>query len=221
MKGEKGKGDRMDQNETPDRIDKRKEANRLVKDKITDALFSLLREKPLHEISVTEITKRAQVARVSFYRNYESKEDVLSTLVDDVLELFRSEIDPDAGEGYYCYENVLLSFQYFYQWKDYFVDMYRSNFAALLLESLNQFHESVVGTMPRNSIERYQLYLYIGALFDVATVWLQNGAQESQEEMAEMFCRSLGIPVEKQQPKRRKGRPRFFLTHGPRPEDQT
>ena len=176
-------------------MDKRKLANRQVKDKITEALFALLKEKPLDEISVTEITEKAKVARVSFYRNYDSKEDVLCTLVEDVLELFRSQIDPDAGEGFYSYENVLLSFRFFYQWRDYFVDMYRSNFAALLLESMNQFHESVVGTMPMNSIDRYQLYLYIGALFDVATVWLQNGAQESQEEMADMVCRSLGIPI--------------------------
>ena len=55
-----------------ERMDKRKEANRQVKDKITDALFALLKEKPLHELSVTEITQRAKVARVSFYRNYDS-----------------------------------------------------------------------------------------------------------------------------------------------------
>ena len=175
--------------------DKRKASNRLVKEKITAALFSLLKEKPLHEITVTEITQKAQVARVSFYRNYTSKEDVMVKLVEDVLELFRAEIDPEAGEGFYCYENVLRSFRYFYQWRDYFVDMYRSNFAALLLESLNSFHESVVGTMPAGSIERYQLYLYIGALFDVATVWLQNGAKESQEEMAAMMCRALRLSV--------------------------
>lgn len=181
---------------------RRKVANRLVKEKITAALFALLREKPLHEITVTEITNKAQVARVSFYRNYTSKEDVMVKLVEDVLELFREQVDPDPGENYYCYENVLLSFRFFYQWRDYFVDMYRSNFAALLLESLNQFHESLVGTMPAGSIDRYQLYLYMGALFDVATVWLQNGAKESQEEMAAMVCKAFhfpGIPGEKEE----------------------
>ena len=175
---------------------KRKEANRQVKEKITEALFALLKEKPLHEISVTEITKKAGVARVSFYRNYDTKEDVMATLVEDVLELFRSKVGADPGLGFYCYENVLLSFQFFYEWRDYFVDMYRSNFAALLLESLNSFHESMMGSMPQSSIERYQLYMYIGALFDVATVWLQNGAKESAEEMAQMICRYLNIEVE-------------------------
>ena len=214
-KGEPGAGERKTEAE-----DKRRASNRQVKEKITAALFALLKEKPLHEITVTEITGKAQVARVSFYRNYTSKEDVMVKLVEDVLELFRAEIDPEAGEGFYCYENVLRSFRYFYQWREYFVDMYRSNFAALLLESLNSFHESVVGTMPVGSIERYQLYLYMGALFDVATVWLQNGAKESQEEMAAMVCRALRLPIHHEEPHLAKDHEGESLQKG-HPEDES
>ena len=175
-------------------MDKRKTVNQEIKRKITDALFLLLKEKPLHEITVTELVKKAGVARISFYRNYSSKEDVLQTLVNDVLASFAKEARGGAAD-FYCYENVLLSFRYFLSWRNYFVDMYRSNFAALLLESLNQFHEELLGEMPAASIERYQLYIYIGALFDTATVWLQNNARESPEEMAAMFCRCAKLPV--------------------------
>ena len=174
-------------------MDRRKEANRVVKEKITRSLFSLMREKPLSEISITEVVTRAGVARSSFYRNYDSKEDVMRKLIWDVLEQFREEIHRETPEEFYCFENVLLSFRYFEKWEGYCIDIVRSSFGAMLLDTLNQFHESVAGSMPANSIDRYQLYIYIGALFDTAMVWLQDGKRETAEEMAEMFCRYMRI----------------------------
>lgn len=47
--------------------------------------------------------------------------------------------------------------------------------------------------MPNRSIERYKLYMYMGALFNTAIVWLQNGTKESEEEMADMFYKTRGI----------------------------
>ena len=62
-------------------MDKRKIANQKVKTNITNALFELLKEKSISEISITEIIVKAKVARASFYRNYSSKESVITTLI--------------------------------------------------------------------------------------------------------------------------------------------
>ena len=70
-------------------MDKRKEANRRVKSSITEALLSLMYQKSFSDISITELIQTANVARTSFYRNYESKEDVLITLIGDVLDQFK------------------------------------------------------------------------------------------------------------------------------------
>ena len=58
-------------------MDKRKEANLHVKNSITDALIALMNEKSFETISVSEITNRARVSRVSYYRNFNSKEDMI------------------------------------------------------------------------------------------------------------------------------------------------
>lgn len=123
-------------------MDKRKAENLRVKQSITNALFALMREKSLSDVQITELVGRAGVARASFYRNYDSKEDVLITLVRDVLERFRGEIS---------------------------------------------FHESIEGTMASSSIQRYQLYAYIGALLNTGQVWLSGDARTSPEDMARYF----------------------------------
>lgn len=175
-------------------MDKRREANLRVKQSITDTLFSLMKERSLADIHITELVDGAGVARASFYRNYCSKEDVLVTLIRDVLDEFGEEIDMESG-SFYTYGNVLLSFQYFKKYRSYILNLYCSGFASVLLEELNHFHESVEGSMPSSSIEKYQLYLYIGALFNTAVVWLAEDDKTSPEDIARFFldsaCRML------------------------------
>ena len=51
--------------------------NAYVLEHLTDALLSLLAEKPMNEISISELCNVAGVGRTSFYRNFESKEEIL------------------------------------------------------------------------------------------------------------------------------------------------
>lgn len=173
-------------------MDKRKQENLRVKMNITTALLDLMHQKKLSDISITEIIQNAHVARASFYRNFTSKEDVLMVLVEDVLTYYHDTADYEAGE-YFSYKNVLRAFQFFYFFRSYVLDLYEFGYGAMILEKLNQFHEEVAGTMPSSSLERYNLYIYIGALYNMAISWLRSGARESIENIAATFCRGIGI----------------------------
>ena len=173
-------------------MDKRKEANLRVKERITTTLFHLLEQKSISEISVSEIISGAGVARASFYRNYSSKESVIPTLIADVLETFRETIQYDEN-NFYTYENVRRSFEYFSRYETQVLDLHRFGYGSILLEMLNQFHEEVAGTMAHRSIERYKLYIYIGSLYNTAMIWLQGGQKESVDEIADMFYVTCAI----------------------------
>ena len=73
------------------------------------------------------------------------------------------------------------------------LDLYQFGYGSILLEELNRFHEDIAGTMPNKSIDKYQLYMYIGALFNTAIIWIQNGTKESEEDITKLFCRTCGI----------------------------
>ncbi|MDO5546117.1 MAG: TetR/AcrR family transcriptional regulator [Eubacteriales bacterium] len=169
-------------------MNKRQEANLRVKAHITAALLKLLNEKSISDITVSEIIAQAGVARASFYRNYSSKESVITTLITDALEDFRAGIQYD-GDNYYTYENIRRSFEYFSRFDKPILDLHRFGYGSLIVEKLNQFHEEIAGTMPQRSIERYRLYMYIGSLYNTALVWLQGGKAESVDEISDMFYR--------------------------------
>ena len=60
--------------------------NAYVIEHITESLLKLLKEKPMQEISISEIVDTAGVGRTSFYRNYETKEDVVKKYIVNLLE---------------------------------------------------------------------------------------------------------------------------------------
>ena len=113
-------------------MDKRKEANMRVKDNITKSLFDLMHKKSFSNISITELIQTAGVARVSFYRNYDSKEDVLVKLIDDVLEEYRSEIDW-SGPDYYTEQNICRSFACFKKYGEFVLDLCEFGYGSILL----------------------------------------------------------------------------------------
>ncbi|MEM7348434.1 MAG: TetR/AcrR family transcriptional regulator, partial [Chloroflexota bacterium] len=50
------------------------------------ALISLLRRKLLAKIQIKEIVEEADVSRTTFYQHFETKEELLFSLMDDVFE---------------------------------------------------------------------------------------------------------------------------------------
>ena len=62
-------------------------ANLIVRDSIETALIQLMEKKPFGEITISEIVGKAGVSRVSYYRNYYYKEEVLFAKMEMLLFL--------------------------------------------------------------------------------------------------------------------------------------
>ncbi|MEO1646588.1 MAG: TetR/AcrR family transcriptional regulator, partial [Chloroflexota bacterium] len=55
---------------------------------LQDALIDLLHEKSLENIDIQEITELADTARVTFYRHYGTKEELLIDAMHDIHDRF-------------------------------------------------------------------------------------------------------------------------------------
>ena len=64
-----------------------------VKDRITDAFITLLQTKAYREITVVDIVTQASSGRVSFYRNFEDKDDVIQYYISRETDLWLSDSD--------------------------------------------------------------------------------------------------------------------------------
>jgi len=62
----------------------RNESNRLAKECIVTALIELMKTQDYNTITITDLTKKAGVSRMAYYRNYSSKEDIINTFANEV-----------------------------------------------------------------------------------------------------------------------------------------
>ena len=155
--------------------------------------MELMAEKSYMDITVTDIINTAQVARASFYRNYKTKTDVLTTLIHDILENYRLTSAYDIS-AYFSYENIHHAFSCFLENREYALDICNSGFGAMLLEELNSFHWSMIKTPVAKPSERYFHYFFIGALYNSAIAWIQDENRISTDEITMALLGQVKMP---------------------------
>lgn len=182
-------------------MDKRVEANRIVRECMTTALLQLMKEKNFEQISVSEITKRAGVSRTSYYRNYDSKEDILKQGLDQVMGAFLQQVSalpPDAG----IWDAVQCAFEQAQKQHNFLMLIHRAGMDNLLRSHFDDF---ILTMAKRISILRdgpYPARMLSGALLSTLLYWYDTGMQQSYQSVADLFftCMSgvLAVPETKQ-----------------------
>lgn len=163
-----------------------REKNSYVKERLTEALRELLVEKELSEISVQELADRAEVHRVSFYRNYSAKEDILrdyirSTYCAWEAEYALRELPPEQ-------DRMLGLFDYILQYGDFYRLLDRRGLFFLFKDVMFE----TIGPKPEYSNHAAYFAAFIGnAIYGWLDEWLRRGMAESAEEMARLLKEKL------------------------------
>jgi len=86
----------MPKKTSPAKVDPRVRRTRRL---LRDALVSLILEKDFASISIKEITERAEVAYITFFRHYESLDQLLMEVLDDGLGDLMTRIETLAKQS--------------------------------------------------------------------------------------------------------------------------
>ena len=73
------------------------EKNSYVRTQITQTLLNMMEMEDLDKIAIGTLVKKAGVARASFYRNYNSKEDVIQEHLSTLLKEWKRNFEA-SGE---------------------------------------------------------------------------------------------------------------------------
>lgn len=161
-------------------------ANDFLKECMADALLILLKKKKLEDITIQEITTLANVGRVTYYRNFTSKEDILNFKLD---KLMTEWVDKEMRvKNPTPYQMALKFFQFFSLNRELVQTLIQSELSMLLLKQLID-KLTIYGT-PKQ-IGRYeQLFLSFG-LCGILLTWMDTGMKETPEEMGEIVARNF------------------------------
>lgn len=157
-----------------------RKTNSAVRRNITDALFDLMAEKPLDSIRISELTSRAQVARVSFYRNFDSKDDVLRAHAKETTERFLEMMGP--GKMTSDPIGFLTAYLQYYYDNRHIVDLLmKSGRMDVMREEFNRAFG--VGCEDRRESARRSFLA--GGLYNLTYRWTLSGYDPSPERLAE------------------------------------
>lgn len=154
---------------------------------IEEAFIKLLREKNLEDITIKDIHTRAQVGRATFYRLFDSKNDVLLLCFVNTLKRSLKNYEKNNSE-----ENIIhYLIRHLISDETYLLLLNHSSMGILYegFISHGYFEEKLIETalpIPK-STQAYLSSSLIALLMSILMTWNKRGRIESVDELFEIF----------------------------------
>lgn len=152
--------------------------NAYVVEQLTGSMLALLEEKPIGEISVSELCGRAGVGRTSFYRNFEEKEDIIKTHLGRLSQKWINQCKqtPDLPVR----EIVRIVFSHFEANRDFYSLLHKRGLTYLIKDILLE----LCGFDPEQELPAAYASAYVAYfLYGWIEVWFRRGMKDTAEEM--------------------------------------
>ena len=163
------------------------ESNRLAKECIVTALIELMKVQEYNAITITDITRKAGVSRMAYYRNYTSKEDILNKYMDEVgISIHEKIAKMNTRNEILQYFREL--FEQLGSYHDIGITAYRAHLGELILQNISKNMEITFPPADSSPEAKYRHLFLAGAFYNVFIEWLKNGQPEACETMAQICC---------------------------------
>lgn len=165
--------------------------NQYIRMCIAETLIQLMASKSLDEITVTALVKVANVSRMTFYKYYTSKQEVLEDYMYEIMNAYVEETRQRNDIGiFHELKHICHCFEFFRTYSDSIQILVCANMYSVIINALNDYMDTyVLSSFPYS---RYELYYYAGALCNTYIKWIESGMQETPEEIARLVYRHLG-----------------------------
>ncbi|HIU59420.1 MAG TPA: TetR/AcrR family transcriptional regulator [Candidatus Scatosoma pullistercoris] len=153
---------------------------------IVTGLLRLMRRMPYEAIKVTDIVREAGVSRMTYYRHFKTKSDVLVSLVDYIIRSVNPVCHENRRNGDW-YRFWLALFDYADRYASALKTIIDAGQGNLILECLNR--SAFPHLQKDESAEAsYRLFFLSGGMYNVFVGWLSGENRESPAEMAKICC---------------------------------
>lgn len=177
---------------------------RRTKENFKLTLLSLMEQKSFHDITITEIVTAADYNRGTFYAHYESKEDLLDEMIEEVFELMtEAHRKPYVGLQIIDFNKLppdsIVLFHHFLTHKRFYKVMFDEktnyNFYEKMSKRLDQlfrkeFDFSYIDIDPHIDISLFSTYRIHG-IIGLIMEWINNDFNQTPEYMGEQLIHIL------------------------------
>lgn len=168
-----------------------------------NALVFLMESKDFKKITITDIVTTADLNRGTFYKHYQSQDELLNELIDDVMEdLIRAFKEPYLHTEKFIIGELTTStvkiFEHVAAYSNFYTIIINSNalpgfqnkICDTLIQLMQQDLSSLVNvdhTISTDLLSSYNAY----ALFGLIIAWVKGGYKYTPKHMAEQLIEIL------------------------------
>lgn len=161
-----------------------------LKESLADALLKLLADRPIDQIRISEIADAANVSRITYYRNFNSKEDVLYFKCMRMAERWYAGLTPEQISSPARFAEAF--YEQTYARRDILMTLYRAKLHHILLASIYrvmQLHHKAY----RDDDEAYASAFFAYGMFGILSEWIKGGCRKTPRQLAALTMRNVQI----------------------------
>jgi AcrR family transcriptional regulator len=172
---------------------------RKTKKVLVNSLLTLLKEKKINAITVTELTDLADVNRSTFYFYYKDVYDMMEQIEDDVLQEFTKAMEEFSGNSH---EDLVNFFVFIFEFIGKNADMCKillgpeadNTFLTRLKEIINEYQPTTINTYCAK-LGKYWMPFTISGCIGTIQQWLDDDMSVPPREIAEFIINVMAKGV--------------------------
>lgn len=162
------------------------------------SLIKLLQKKHISKISVSELCQEAEINRTTFYRHYESTNDVLMEISYDYVKDFRN-FSASANSSHDLYDEVARLCRFIYHHADMAKLLIKNNTNDGTMKIFQELCDGFVGArkilykgapIDNDTLRLFNSFFSVG-ICTLISQWLIEDIPKTPEEIANLICFSF------------------------------
>lgn len=152
---------------------------------LINAFVALLTRKPYLDISVSDLVREAGIARASFYRNYNSLDEVLLDAIDRFFNALFNKWIPflNQADENLVKERLTLFFDHFKDPENPYGKILPEN-RAIISVRLGQLIITRKEFQSANVEDHYDIYVMVYTIVAACSCWMNKGFKEPSSFVA-------------------------------------
>ena len=166
------------------------------KEWLLNALLQLMKEKKYNDITIKELTKRADLDRKTFYRHFKDKDELLMLPMAEAFEQYVIDLQklPDSKT---TKDILIVYFQICLRHMDFLVLLHANDLLLIVLVKFQEYLHILQDIFANDSNMRkrtsYETSFQVGGFWNVTMQWIISGAKETPEEMSEIISSIISL----------------------------
>lgn len=156
---------------------------------LKEALIELLKEKPLSKISITELCKKADINRNTFYCHYNYPEEILIEMQEEIFHQFQKLFNENKNES----SLILNICRILKESPRLYYITFNSSDGRFLEQLISLSHDKNIYDWKKitefkdsRTAEMFYRFMLSGATSIIRT-WCDNGFKETPEEISQFI----------------------------------